>query len=215
MRTLAISRRRTRRRSARRPGVSRRANSTSSFRSTCSRPVGHLVEHERERGDRARGRDGRRQGASERRCHNGQSSNDVIPTAIQVSAALMANEKLLPALAHLKKTLDRRARELRNVTKTGRTHLMDAMPVTFGQELGGWAAQIRSNIERNHRCAEAAAPPAAGRDGGRYRHQRGPQARAGDLRGAFAHDRRQVRIRRQLFRGHELARTPRSSSPDN
>ena len=80
--------------------------------------------------------------------NNGQSSNDVIPTAIQLSATLMASEKLLPALAHLKKALDQRARELRKVVKTGRTHLMDAMPVTFGQELGGWSAQIRSNIER-------------------------------------------------------------------
>ncbi len=80
--------------------------------------------------------------------NNGQSSNDVIPTAIQVSAALTASEKLLPALAHLKKSLDARARELKKVAKTGRTHLMDAMPVTFGQELGGWSAQIRSNIER-------------------------------------------------------------------
>ena len=80
--------------------------------------------------------------------NNGQSSNDVIPTAIQVSAALTVSEKLLPALAHLKKTLDLRARELKKVVKTGRTHLMDAMPVTFGQELGGWSAQIRSNIER-------------------------------------------------------------------
>jgi len=80
--------------------------------------------------------------------NNGQSSNDVIPTAIQVSAALTVSEKLLPALAHLRKTIDVRARELRKVAKTGRTHLMDAMPVTFGQELGGWSAQIRSNIER-------------------------------------------------------------------
>jgi len=80
----------------------------------------------------------------------GQSSNDVIPTAIQVSAALTVSEQLLPALAHLKATLDRRARELKKVAKTGRTHLMDAMPVTFGQELGGWAAQIRSAIERLH-----------------------------------------------------------------
>ncbi|GAA0705311.1 class II fumarate hydratase [Dokdonella soli] len=80
--------------------------------------------------------------------NNGQSSNDVIPTAIHVSAALTVSEKLLPALAHLKKTLDARARELKKVAKTGRTHLMDAMPVTFGQELGGWSAQIRSNIER-------------------------------------------------------------------
>jgi fumarate hydratase, class II len=80
--------------------------------------------------------------------NNGQSSNDVIPTAIQVSATLTVSEKLLPSLMHLKKTLDGRARELKKVAKTGRTHLMDAMPVTFGQELGGWSAQIRSGIER-------------------------------------------------------------------
>ncbi|MBN8482259.1 MAG: class II fumarate hydratase [Xanthomonadales bacterium] len=80
--------------------------------------------------------------------NNGQSSNDVIPTAIQVSAVLVASEQLLPALAHLKATLDKRAKELRKVAKTGRTHLMDAMPVTFGQELAGWSAQVGSCIER-------------------------------------------------------------------
>ncbi|WP_430389587.1 class II fumarate hydratase [Dyella sp. 20L07] len=78
----------------------------------------------------------------------GQSSNDVIPTTIHVSATLTTSEQLLPALKHLKRTIERRARELRNVPKTGRTHLMDAMPVTFGQELSGWAAQIGSAIER-------------------------------------------------------------------
>ena len=80
--------------------------------------------------------------------NNGQSSNDVIPTSIHVSAALTVSEQLLPALAHLKATLDKKAKQLKNVAKTGRTHLMDAMPVTFGQELGGWSAQIRSGIER-------------------------------------------------------------------
>ncbi len=80
--------------------------------------------------------------------NNGQSSNDVIPTAIHVSATLTTSERLLPALAHLKKTIDARARELRSVAKTGRTHLMDAMPVTFGQELSGWSAQIGSAIAR-------------------------------------------------------------------
>jgi len=78
----------------------------------------------------------------------GQSSNDVIPTAIHVSASLAAREQLLPALTHLQKTIDRRARGLKNVAKTGRTHLMDAMPVTFGQELSGWSAQIGSGIAR-------------------------------------------------------------------
>ncbi|MEP6938185.1 MAG: class II fumarate hydratase [Rudaea sp.] len=78
----------------------------------------------------------------------GQSSNDVIPTAIQVSAALAASEQLLPALKHLRATIDRRAKQLAKVVKTGRTHLMDAMPVTFGQELSGWSAQITSGIAR-------------------------------------------------------------------
>jgi fumarate hydratase class II len=78
----------------------------------------------------------------------GQSSNDVIPTAIHVSATLATSGRLLPALKHLKKAIDKRARELKNVPKTGRTHLMDAMPVTFGQELSGWSAQIGSAIER-------------------------------------------------------------------
>jgi len=78
----------------------------------------------------------------------GQSSNDVIPTAIQVSANLGVHEQLLPSLKHLKATLDKRAKELSKVVKTGRTHLMDAMPVTFGQELGGWSAQIGSAIAR-------------------------------------------------------------------
>jgi fumarate hydratase, class II len=80
--------------------------------------------------------------------NNGQSSNDVVPTAIQVSAALGVREKLLPALVHLRKVLDGRAKELGKVAKTGRTHLMDAMPVTFGQEIGAWSAQIRSGIAR-------------------------------------------------------------------
>ena len=74
----------------------------------------------------------------------GQSSNDVIPTTIQVSAWLDVNHRLLPALVHLRETIEKRAKELARVVKTGRTHLMDAMPITFGQELNAWAAQIRS-----------------------------------------------------------------------
>ena len=74
----------------------------------------------------------------------GQSSNDVIPTTIQVSAWLDVNHKLLPALAHLRETIEKRAKELARVVKTGRTHLMDAMPITFGQELMAWATQIQS-----------------------------------------------------------------------
>jgi fumarate hydratase class II len=78
----------------------------------------------------------------------GQSSNDVIPTAIHVAAALRLTEHLLPALGRLSNVLERRAAELRDVVKTGRTHLMDAMPITFAQELSGWRAQIDKNRDR-------------------------------------------------------------------
>ena len=74
----------------------------------------------------------------------GQSSNDVIPTAIRVSAQLETMESLLPALKHLRKTIDKRARGLGKIVKTGRTHLMDAMPLTFAQEFGAWSAQLAS-----------------------------------------------------------------------
>nr|WP_297458504.1 class II fumarate hydratase [uncultured Halomonas sp.] len=78
----------------------------------------------------------------------GQSSNDVIPTAIHLAAALAVKEHLLPALAHLRAAIEDKANELDDVVKTGRTHLMDAMPVRMSQELGGWASQIGQAIER-------------------------------------------------------------------
>ncbi len=77
-----------------------------------------------------------------------QSSNDVIPTAIQVSAALLWHEQLRPALKHLKGTIDRKGKSLSRSVKTGRTHTMDAMPLTLAQELSGWSAQLASAIER-------------------------------------------------------------------
>ncbi len=77
-----------------------------------------------------------------------QSSNDVIPAAIHVSAALEVKETLIPALKHLKAALDKKAKQLDGVVKTGRTHLMDAMPVRVGQEISGWSAQIGHGIAR-------------------------------------------------------------------
>jgi fumarate hydratase, class II len=71
-----------------------------------------------------------------------QSSNDVIPTAIHVSALLGIEQHLLPSLAYLSAVIGRRSSELGDIVTTGRTHLMDAMPVTLGQELSGWRAQI-------------------------------------------------------------------------
>ncbi|KGM57276.1 aspartate ammonia-lyase [Lysobacter arseniciresistens ZS79] len=78
----------------------------------------------------------------------GQSSNDVIPTALRVSAQLAVVEDLLPAIRHLRRTIDRRGRALGKVAKTGRTHLMDAMPLTFGQEFGAWSSQLASGQAR-------------------------------------------------------------------
>ncbi len=78
----------------------------------------------------------------------GQSSNDVIPTAVHVSAALAVHEILVPGLAHLQAVIETKAAETDSVIKTGRTHLMDAMPVRLSQELGGWASQIAHGVER-------------------------------------------------------------------
>ncbi|WP_299022441.1 lyase family protein [uncultured Photobacterium sp.] len=72
----------------------------------------------------------------------GQSSNDVIPTTIQVSAALACHFQLFPALTRLIDTIDQKTDAVGHIVKTGRTHLMDAMPVTLGQELQGWKTQL-------------------------------------------------------------------------
>jgi len=77
-----------------------------------------------------------------------QSSNDVVPTAIHVAAALLLDEQLRPALKRLREVLASRAAEFADVVKTGRTHLMDAMPITLGQELGAWGAQIAAAESR-------------------------------------------------------------------
>ena len=77
-----------------------------------------------------------------------QSSNDVIPTCVHVSAAMTIQGALLPALNYLSSVLDNKARETDGIVKTGRTHLMDAMPITLGQELDGWRSQIEHAGER-------------------------------------------------------------------
>lgn len=77
-----------------------------------------------------------------------QSSNDVIPSAIHLSAVLQLNQQLLPALEHLHTTLLGKAEQVQDFVKTGRTHLMDAMPLTMGQEVNAWASQIEMNYQR-------------------------------------------------------------------
>ena len=77
-----------------------------------------------------------------------QSSNDTFPSAIHLAAAQAVVTDLQPALAHLADALLRKASEHEETVKSGRTHLMDATPVTFGQELSGWSAQVRYGVER-------------------------------------------------------------------
>ncbi|MGM9515084.1 class II fumarate hydratase [Roseateles sp. DB2] len=78
----------------------------------------------------------------------GQSSNDVVPSAIHVASAIAINERLLPALDHLSEVLQRKSAALHGYIKTGRTHLMDAMPVRFSQVLDGWGAQLRGATDQ-------------------------------------------------------------------
>ncbi len=77
-----------------------------------------------------------------------QSSNDTFPTAVHIAAAVTVTADLLPALEHLQERLQERAARFAGVVKSGRTHLMDATPVTLGQEFGGYAAQVGRGVER-------------------------------------------------------------------
>jgi fumarate hydratase, class II len=90
----------------------------------------------------------------------GQSSNDCIPSAIHVAALLLLREQLLPALAHMAAVIAERERSLHDVVKTGRTHLMDAMPLTLAQELSGWRTQMENALARL-RAAETRLLPLA------------------------------------------------------
>jgi fumarate hydratase class II len=92
----------------------------------------------------------------------GQSSNDVIPTAMHVAARVAMEEELIPALTRLAEALEAKAVQFDDVLKSGRTHLMDATPVRLGQEFGGYAAQVRKGAERVRRASEELAELALG-----------------------------------------------------
>ena len=88
-------------------------------------------------------------------CNMGQSSNDIIPTTLHVSVAVALESRLKPALRALEKSLSQKSDEFGDVVKIGRTHLMDATPLTLGQEFSGYAAQIRKGIRRCDKALEA------------------------------------------------------------
>ncbi len=91
-----------------------------------------------------------------------QSSNDVVPSAIHVSAYLLIREALLPSFKHLHAALKKREPEVSDIVKTGRTHLMDAVPVRLSQEISGWAYQVSQSIERIESCLPRLAKLAIG-----------------------------------------------------
>jgi fumarate hydratase class II len=92
----------------------------------------------------------------------GQSSNDIIPTALHFSVAVALREDLQPALARLGTALERKSAEFSAIVKIGRTHLMDATPITLGQEFSGYAAQVKKAIARVERAIAALAELALG-----------------------------------------------------
>ncbi|MEM0964845.1 MAG: class II fumarate hydratase [Verrucomicrobiota bacterium] len=87
-------------------------------------------------------------------CNMGQSSNDIIPTVLHVSVAVALKEKLIPALDHLAEVLEEKAKAFDQIVKIGRTHLMDATPLTLGQEFSGYAAQVRKGSSRAAKAVE-------------------------------------------------------------
>lgn len=80
--------------------------------------------------------------------NKGQSSNDVIPSAIRIAVAVLLDTELIPKLEVLRESISNKSKQFRNIIKTGRTHLMDAVPISFGQEFSGWERQIENGIER-------------------------------------------------------------------
>src|SRR3970282_2862364 len=94
--------------------------------------------------------------------NKGQSSNDVIPTAIHVAALVEIDEKLLPALGRLQAGLEAKSKEFWGIVKTGRTHLQDATPIRLGQEFQGYAGQAERAVRRLRRIPEELSDVALG-----------------------------------------------------
>lgn len=84
----------------------------------------------------------------------GQSSNDIVPSTLHISVAITIKDDLIPALKHLTSTLEKKSTGFDQIVKIGRTHLMDATPLTLGQEFSGYTAQLRKSVKRAEKCLE-------------------------------------------------------------
>ena len=109
--------------------------------------------------------------------NHSQSSNDVFPTVMHIATVGQIKEALLPAVAQLRDTLDDKAKAFSNVVMVGRTHLQDATPLTLGQAISGWAAQLDQAIATIERACDGLHAAGDRRHGGRHRPQRRPAFR--------------------------------------
>ncbi len=115
----------------------------------------------------------------------GQSSNDVIPSALHVAALTQIQQQLIPALERLQASLAGKAQEFTRVMKVGRTHLQDALPIRLGQEFGGYARQVELGIERLRRVGTVTGGTGLGGNSGRQWRQHTPSIRVRSHRQDF------------------------------
>ena len=138
-----------------------------------------------------------------------QSSNDVFPTAMNVAAVQALTTRLLPPVAALRDTLAKKAEAFADIVKIGRTHLQDATPLTLGQEISGWVAQLDHCLEPRARDAAAPVGARARRHRGRHRPQRAAGVRRARRRRARGAARAAVRLGAEQVRGAGRARRDR------
>ena len=109
--------------------------------------------------------------------NRGQSSNDTFPTAMHIAVVEQLQQRLFPAVGKLRDTLAAKSTAFDDIVKIGRTHLQDATPITLGQEIGAWVAQIDFGLESVRAVAARALRPRHRRHGGRHRAERAPEVR--------------------------------------
>ena len=135
-----------------------------------------------------------------------QSSNDTFPTAMHIAAASRVAQDLIPSVERLRDALDAKARQFADVVKIGRTHLMDATPLTVGQEISGWVSLLDRDVARLGRCALGALRPRDRRHSRRHRPERASGIRRARRQKNRGTDRPAVRIASEQIRGAFRAR---------
>jgi fumarate hydratase, class II len=143
-----------------------------------------------------------------------QSSNDTFPTAMHIAAAEEIVHRLIPSVTALRDTFAAKSKEFAEIVKIGRTHLMDAVPLTLGQEFSGYVAQLDYGIAAVQGDAADALRTRIGRHGGRHRPERPPRVRRPRREADRGTNRAAVRLRTEQVPGAIRARTARRSRTD-